>query len=70
MVGGGYFANFGALALLECLGMAVGLLQERGFMYGLLEPAFTSEQEHRHVECNAQIEPGGVIADFGRERSY
>ena len=37
--------------------MAVGLLQERGLMYGLLEPAFTSEQEHQRVERDAQIEP-------------
>jgi len=35
MVGGSYFANFGALALLRDFGMAVGLLQQRGLMCGL-----------------------------------
>ena len=37
--------------------MAVGLLQERGLMYGLLEPAFTSEQEDHRIERDAQVEP-------------
>ena len=37
--------------------MAVGLLQERGLLHRLLDPAFTSEQEHQRVERDAQIEP-------------
>ena len=37
--------------------MAVGLLQERGLLHRLLDPAFTSEQEHQRVERDAQVEP-------------
>ena len=37
--------------------MAIGLLQERGLLHRLLEPAFASEQEHQRVERDAQIEP-------------
>lgn len=37
--------------------MAVGLLQERGFLHGLFEPTFASEKEHQRVERDAQIEP-------------
>jgi hypothetical protein len=37
--------------------MAVGLVQERGLLYGRLEPAFTGEQENQSVERDAQVEP-------------
>jgi glucokinase len=43
MVGGGYFANFGALALFG-FEVAVSLLQERSLVHGALGPTFASEQ--------------------------
>jgi hypothetical protein len=62
IVGGSCFANFGALALFGHFGMAVGLLQDLGLLHRLLEPAFTSEQEHERVERDAQIQPErGVV---------
>ena len=37
--GSAYFANFSGFALLEDFGKTVGLLQKRGFVDGLFEPA-------------------------------
>jgi hypothetical protein len=51
--------------------MAVGLLQERGLMDGVLEPAFTGEQEHQRVEGDAQIQPErGVLHIPVVERAF
>ena len=43
--------------------MTVGLLQERGLIDGLLEPAFAGEQEHQRIERDAQVEPMKEGAD-------
>jgi hypothetical protein len=62
MEGGGYFANFGALALFG-FEVAVSLLQERSLVHGALGPTFASEQKDERVKRDAQVEPERRVVD-------